>query len=57
MFRVVVVTSVVEWALIEDMVLILDFGAMGEIAAGALSRLIGGGSEFCLVCSCEVVVG
>ena len=52
----IVVTLVVEWALVKDMVLILDFGATGEKAAGALSRLIGRGSEFCLVRSCEIVV-
>ena len=53
----IVVTLVVEWALVKDMVSILDFGAVGEMATGALGRLVGRGSEFCSVRSCEIVVG
>ena len=52
----VIVTSVVEWALVEDVMLILGLGAMREVAAGALSRLISRGSEFCSICPCEIVV-
>ena len=57
MFRAVVVTSVVEEALVEDVMLILESGATGEVATRALGRLVSGGSEFCSVRSCEVVVG
>ena len=56
-FRMVVVPSVVEGALVKDVVLVLDFGATGEIATGAFGGLISGGLEFCSVHSCEVVVG